>query len=68
MLLLLSTKLKVIVPDIKASTTRLRESIRSYATQPDADIRFMMTAQEKCEKALDWITEVEDRGRMENQT
>jgi len=57
--------LKVIVPDIKASTTRLRESIRSYATQPDADIRFMMTAQEKCEKALDWITAVEDRGRME---
>ncbi len=51
--------LKVVVPDIKSVTTRLRESIKSYATQPGADGQLVLEAQEHCEMALDWITTVE---------
>jgi len=57
--------LKVTVPDIKRCTDRLRESIKSYASQPEAEASFVMHAQARCEYALEWISSAEDRGRLE---
>jgi hypothetical protein len=57
--------MKVTVPDIKRCTDRLRESIKSYASQPGADANLVMHAQSRCEHALEWISTVEDRGRLE---
>ena len=55
----------VTVPDIKKSMDRLRESIKTYAMQPDADAHFVLEAQARCEETLEWITTVEDRARVE---
>ena len=57
--------LRITVPEVKQSTQRLRESIKMYAMQPDADAQFAINAQVRCDDAIDWISTVEDRARME---
>jgi hypothetical protein len=57
--------LRITVPEVKQSTQRLRDSIKTYAMQTDADAQFAINAQVKCDEAIDWISTVEDRARME---
>ena len=48
--------LRITVPEVKQSTQRLRESIKTYAMQPDADAHVAIEAQIKCDEAIDWLT------------
>ena len=57
--------LKVTVPDIRKSADRLRESIKFYVAQPGADAQFVLDAQSRCEIAIEWVSTVEDRCRIE---
>ncbi|RPH78780.1 MAG: hypothetical protein EHM77_06585, partial [Planctomycetaceae bacterium] len=56
---------KVTVPDVRKTVDRLREAMKSYAGCRSCDVVVLRAAQEKCEMALQWITQVEKRMQSE---
>ncbi len=56
---------KVSVPDVRKTVDRMREAMKAYAQSRDCEIPVLKAAQAKCERALDWITQVERRCEAE---
>jgi hypothetical protein len=61
----LKVLLKLIVPDIEKTADRLRKAIGAYAYIKGASSDLMMAAQDQCEEAFNWISQVVDRCKEE---
>jgi hypothetical protein len=53
--------LKITVPEVRKSVDRARDALKTLSLADEADEEKIMDAQEVCEKAIKWVSEVEDR-------
>jgi hypothetical protein len=61
---ILKDLLKVDVPDIRKSVDRARDALKTLTLVAEAtDEQKILEAQDVCERAIDWITLVEGRGK-----
>ena len=53
------------VPDVRKTVDRLRDGIKNHANCDEPEVATLVRAQQRCEAALQWITQVEKRMQVE---
>ncbi len=57
--------LKITVPEVRKSVDRARDALKTLSLADEADEETIMDAQEVCEKAIKWVSDIEDRCKDE---